>query len=62
LVEGFLAKKVWMTIMLAFSIGSGVFAILWTIKKGDVQGAFGVAGWILTLAALVVGGLQAWVE
>jgi hypothetical protein len=62
LVEGFLAKRVWLTVMLAFGVGSGVFAVLWTIKKDDVQGAFGVAGWILTLAALVVGGLQAWLE
>jgi hypothetical protein len=62
LVEGFLARKVWMTIMLAFGVGSVVFAALWTIQKGDVQGAFGVAGWILTLAALIVGGLQAWLE
>ncbi|KAF2727765.1 hypothetical protein EJ04DRAFT_529167 [Polyplosphaeria fusca] len=62
LVEGFLAQKVWMFLMLAFGFGSGVFAILWTIKKGDVQGAFGVAGWVVTLAGLVMGGLQAWLE
>ncbi|KAL5381239.1 hypothetical protein DPSP01_007232 [Paraphaeosphaeria sporulosa] len=62
LVEGFLAQKVWAVIMGGFGIGSVVFAILWTVKKDDVQGAFGVAGWLVTLAALVLGALQAWLE
>lgn len=62
LVEGFHAQKVWAVIMACFGIGSAVFAVLWTIKKGDVQGAFGVAGWVVTLAGLVLGGLQAWLE
>jgi len=62
LVEGFLAQKVWACIMLAFGVGSGVFAIVWTVREGDIQGAFGVAGWVLTLAGLIVGGLQAWLE
>lgn len=62
LVEGFLAQKVWAVIMAGFGAGSAVFAVLWTVKKGDVQGAFGVAGWLVTLAALVLGALQAWLE
>lgn len=62
LVEGFLAQKVWAVIMACFGVGSAVFAILWTVKKNDVQGAFGVAGWIVTLAALVLGALQAWLD
>jgi hypothetical protein len=62
LVEGFLAQKIWACFMLFFGFGSGVFAILWTIKKQDVQGAFGVAGWVVTLAGLLLGGLQAWLE
>ncbi|KAJ4299981.1 hypothetical protein N0V90_005229 [Kalmusia sp. IMI 367209] len=62
LVEGFLAQKVWAVVMACFGAGSAVFAVLWTIKKNDVQGAFGVAGWIVTLAALMLGGLQAWLE
>jgi len=62
LVEGFLAQKVWTFTMACFGAGSGIFAILWTVKKQDVQGAFGVAGWIVTLAALILGGIQAWLE
>ncbi|KAF2110867.1 hypothetical protein BDV96DRAFT_603485 [Lophiotrema nucula] len=62
LVEGFLAQKVWSCLMVGFGIGSALFATLWTVKKGDVQGAFGVAGWIVTLAGLILGGLQAWLD
>jgi len=62
LVEGFLAQTVWAVVMAFFGIGSCVFAILWTVKKGDVQGAFGVAGWVVTLAGLVLGSLQAWLD
>ncbi|PVH98480.1 hypothetical protein DM02DRAFT_45421 [Periconia macrospinosa] len=62
LVEGFQAQKVWAVIMLGFGIGSAVFAVLWTMKRGDVQGAFGVASWIVTLAGLGVAGLQAWLD
>ncbi|KAF2801651.1 uncharacterized protein BDZ99DRAFT_483444 [Mytilinidion resinicola] len=63
LVEGFLADRVWTLIMTFFIIGSMVFAIVWVIKKdNDVQGAFGVAGWLMTLAALSVGWAQAWLE
>lgn len=62
LVEGFQAQRVWTVIMLGFGVGSAVFAILWTIKQGDVQGAFGVASWIVTLAGLGVAGLQAWLD
>ncbi|KAH7120863.1 hypothetical protein B0J11DRAFT_532793 [Dendryphion nanum] len=62
LVEGFLAQRVWLFLMTVFGVGSAIFAILWTIKKGDVQGAFGVAGWVVTLAGLVLGGLQAWLD
>jgi hypothetical protein len=62
LVEGFLPQKVWAVVMAGFGAGSAVFAILWTVKKNDVQGAFGVAGWLVTLAALLLGALQAWLE
>ncbi|CAN9333107.1 unnamed protein product [Alternaria alternata] len=62
LVEGFLAQRVWAVTMGICGLGSLAFAILWTIKKGDVQGAFGVAQWVLGLAVLLVGGMQAWLE
>ncbi|OJD36689.1 transcription factor c2h2 [Diplodia corticola] len=60
LVEGFLADRVWLLVMVMFVLGSAVFAVVWACKRGeDVQGAFGVAGWMLTLATLVVGWAQA---
>lgn len=62
LVEGFLPQRVWMCLMCVFGIGSAIFAILWTVKAGDVQGAFGVAGWVVTLAGLILTGLQSWLE
>jgi len=62
LVEGFLAQRVWAVTMAIFTLGSAAFAILWTVKKGDVQGAFGVAQWVLGIAVLLVGALQAWLE
>jgi hypothetical protein len=61
LVEGFVAQRVW-AVGLLLGIASAVFAMLYTMKSGDVQGAFGVAGWMLGLTSLVMGGLQAWLE
>ncbi|KAF2496872.1 hypothetical protein BU16DRAFT_507560 [Lophium mytilinum] len=63
LVEGFHADRVWTLVMTFFMLGSVVFAVVWVCKKdNDVQGAFGVAGWMMTLAALAVGWAQAWLE
>ncbi|KAF2146984.1 uncharacterized protein K452DRAFT_263263 [Aplosporella prunicola CBS 121167] len=60
LVEGFLADRVWLLLMGFFVLGSIVFAVVWAVMRhGDVQGAFGVAAWLLTLAALVIGWAEA---
>lgn len=59
LVEGFLADKVWIWMSAMFAFGSLVFGVVYAIKKADVQGAFGVAAWIVTLGALAAGWLQA---
>ncbi|GAB1735012.1 hypothetical protein NU219Hw_g84t1 [Hortaea werneckii] len=41
-------------------LGRGlVFGAVWASKKQDVQGAFGVAAWVCTLAGLALGWLQA---
>jgi hypothetical protein len=61
LVEGFVAQRVW-TVALLLGVGSGMFATLYTLKFGDIQGAFGVAAWMLSIGGLVMGGLQAWLE
>jgi hypothetical protein len=62
LVEGFLARRVWALTMGICGLGGAVFGILWTIKKNDVQGAFGIAQWAVGIAVLMVGGIQAWLE
>ncbi|EUC45147.1 hypothetical protein COCMIDRAFT_37109 [Bipolaris oryzae ATCC 44560] len=62
LVEGFLAQRVWAFTVGICGLSSAVFAALWAIMKEDVQGAFGVAQWVLGLAVLMVGGIQAWLE
>jgi len=60
LVEGFLPERVWAFVVGFFALCSLVFAITWACRKGDdVQGAFGVASWICTLATLAVGWAQA---
>jgi hypothetical protein len=63
LVEGFLAEKVWGAIAALFLLGSLVFAIVWSTRKGaDLQGAFGVAGWMVAIAGLVIAWAQAVVD
>jgi hypothetical protein len=42
-----------------FALGSLAFVIAWATIEGDVQGASGIAAWIVALAVLVVGWLQA---
>ncbi|KAI7109714.1 hypothetical protein KC365_g625 [Hortaea werneckii] len=59
LVEGFEASRVWMMSCIFFAVGSLVFGAVWASKKQDVQGAFGVAAWVCTLAGLGLGWLQA---
>ncbi|KAK8215696.1 hypothetical protein IWZ01DRAFT_494916 [Phyllosticta capitalensis] len=54
LVEGFLADRVWMLITTLFGFASCVFAFVWSFVKEDVQGAFGVAAWMLALATMLV--------
>ncbi|KAI9775517.1 MAG: hypothetical protein M1839_001058 [Geoglossum umbratile] len=44
--------RVWTLVVGWFGLGSLVFAVVWVVKKGDVQGAFGAAAWVLTLAML----------
>ncbi|KAK4545580.1 hypothetical protein LTR36_002930 [Oleoguttula mirabilis] len=59
LVEGFEATRVWLLFSTFFAVGSLVFAVAWAYKRHDVQGAFGVAAWVCTLAGLAVGWMQA---
>ena len=62
LVEGFLPERVWAVVMSFFVLGSVIFASIWACKRDDVQGAFGVAGWMISLAGLFVAWSQTWVD
>ena len=62
LVEGFLPHKVWTLFTSLFVLVSLVFAVTWAIKKGDVQGAFGVAAYVCALATLMIGCSVAYLE
>ncbi|CAO1600724.1 hypothetical protein XANCAGTX0491_004406 [Xanthoria calcicola] len=58
LVEGWAITKLWLSALAIFS-SSFVFAVAWSVLKHDVQGAFGVAGWLVGLATLGLGSFQA---
>jgi hypothetical protein len=62
LVEGFLAYKVWSFFTGIFVLVSVVFAVTWTVKRGDIQGAFGVAAYICIFATLFIGCCVAYLE
>lgn len=59
LVEGWLPNRVWILVLVLFALGSLVFGICWSVLKHDIQGAFGVSAWMLALAMIVVGTVQA---
>jgi hypothetical protein len=42
-----------------FALGSLIFAVVWGTKRHDIQGASGIAAWMVALAVLIVGWLQA---
>ncbi len=61
-VEGWAAFRVWFLILSIFSFGSLVFGVCWAVLKHDLQGAFGVSAWMITLIGIVLRTLQAGLE
>ena len=59
IVEGWLSSRIWLLSLLLFLCGSLAFGICWTIFKHDIQGAFGVAAYIVAFLTLAVGAAQA---
>lgn len=47
--------KVWWVLGLGFFPPSLLFGIFWGVLKQDIQGAFGIASWWMTGAAIVIG-------
>lgn len=58
LVEGWEPFRIWMVVLVFFDGGSLVFGICWSVFKHDLQVAFGVSAWIVTLGGLILGTLQ----
>jgi hypothetical protein len=61
-VEGWHWFKIWLLSFSLFGLGGLVFAVLWAVLKHDVQGAFGVAAYIMGFLATGIGTLQAGIE
>lgn len=58
IVEGWIISRIWLLALAFFLVGSLVFGVCWSIFEKDVQGAFGVAAYIVALLALLVGSVQ----
>ncbi|KAI9701790.1 MAG: hypothetical protein M1836_001134 [Candelina mexicana] len=54
LVEGFLIGKASSLLVGFFVFASVVFGIVWSVKRKDVQAAWGVSAWICGMAALLI--------
>lgn len=59
LVEEWVVSRLWLLSLALFVLGSLVFGICWAVLRHDVQGAFGVAAYMVALVGLVVGTTQA---
>lgn len=59
LVKGWVMSRLWLLSLAMFVLGSLVFGICWAVLRHDVQGAFGVAAYMVALVGLVVGTIQA---
>lgn len=53
--EGLNWTKIWGSVLVIPVLGSFLFGILWSVFKKDIQGAFGVASWLITLCSIVLG-------
>ncbi|KAF2117486.1 hypothetical protein BDV96DRAFT_644901 [Lophiotrema nucula] len=52
--EGWSPFKVTLLILGGFVMSSIVFGVVWTVMKKDLQGAFGVSSWLVTLGAILL--------
>lgn len=60
-VEDWAATKLWILAISVFLLGSLAFGVCWAVFQHDTQGAFGVASYMVALASLVMGTLQAFI-
>ncbi|KAJ5082879.1 hypothetical protein N7532_011922 [Penicillium argentinense] len=57
--EGWNRSRIWWLLAGVFGVGSLLFGVVWGVLEKDVQGAFGVAGWWMMAATILVGVLGA---
>ena len=53
LVEGYVAERVYLALIILSTLGSVVFVIVWVLKAGDIQTAFSVASFAMAFVTLV---------
>lgn len=59
LVEGWVVARVWLLLLTLFLAGSLTFGVCWAALRHDIQSAFAVSAYIVTLGGLVAGTVQA---
>ncbi|KAI4257257.1 MAG: hypothetical protein L6R42_005781 [Xanthoria sp. 1 TBL-2021] len=62
LIEGWAWTRILLLSLALLLLGSLVFAISWSVLKHDLQGAFGVAAYLVALVALSIGTVQAYIN
>ena len=62
IIEGWHFNLLWLTAFIIVLLASLTFLIFWAILQHDLQGACGVAAYMLAFATLTVGSVQAAVE
>ena len=62
LVEGWAMFKLWLLALVISFLGGMVFSVTWTVMKRDIQGAVAVAAYLVALAGLGVGTVQAYLH
>jgi hypothetical protein len=45
-------SKIWSALTIVFISGSALFGVLWSVFEQDVQGAFGISSWWISLCSL----------
>ena len=59
LQEGLHWTKIWAAVLAIIILGSFIFGVLWSIFQKDVQGAFGIASWWVSLCTVILAWLAA---
>ena len=53
--EGWHWRSVYLVVVVLVVLFGGVFGIVWSITKGDIQGAFAISSFSVTLGSLLLG-------